>query len=181
MRSPRNLDRCLFFFLMIRRPPRSTLFPYTTLFRSPFAVRGGRVLPPFRDTLIKKDANGLVSYERSLEKFVEMLAVAGDDDELSGLLRLAVETPSPHSPHELVERALASPIAGEPDAPKDFAGLGGRILAQPLGDLRRVLRQVRRAPNIVPRGALHGKAPTQIRYRNRIPEVSITSGAPARC
>src|SRR5256885_12393516 len=28
-----------FFFLMIRRPPRSTLFPYTTLFRSD---RGGR-------------------------------------------------------------------------------------------------------------------------------------------
>src|SRR5438445_2892263 len=26
----------LFFFLMIRRPPRSTLFPYTTLFRSCF-------------------------------------------------------------------------------------------------------------------------------------------------
>src|SRR3712207_243191 len=26
-----------FFFLMIRRPPRSTLFPYTTLFRSPIA------------------------------------------------------------------------------------------------------------------------------------------------
>src|SRR5947199_3900829 len=25
-----------FFFLMIRRPPRSTLFSYTTLFRSPF-------------------------------------------------------------------------------------------------------------------------------------------------
>src|SRR2546430_13736416 len=30
-----------FFFLMIRRPPRSTLFPYTTLFRSP---RRGRWL-----------------------------------------------------------------------------------------------------------------------------------------
>src|SRR2546426_12668112 len=29
--SPRYF---LFFFLMIRRPPRSTLFPYTTLFRS---------------------------------------------------------------------------------------------------------------------------------------------------
>src|SRR5690348_18472219 len=28
----------LFFFLMIRRPPRSTLFPYTTLFRSQVAV-----------------------------------------------------------------------------------------------------------------------------------------------
>src|SRR2546427_8073342 len=30
---------CCFFFLMIRRPPRSTLFPYTTLFRSLRVVR----------------------------------------------------------------------------------------------------------------------------------------------
>src|SRR5256885_4761953 len=32
----RNIFRCVvfFFFLMIRRPPRSTLFPYTTLFRT---------------------------------------------------------------------------------------------------------------------------------------------------
>src|ERR1051326_9220557 len=29
-----------FFFLMIRRPPRSTLFPYTTLFRSPIRFDG---------------------------------------------------------------------------------------------------------------------------------------------
>src|SRR2546430_17095093 len=29
-----NLSKINFFFLMIRRPPRSTLFPYTTLFRS---------------------------------------------------------------------------------------------------------------------------------------------------
>src|SRR2546429_6790656 len=28
------LMQIIFFFLMIRRPPRSTLFPYTTLFRS---------------------------------------------------------------------------------------------------------------------------------------------------
>src|SRR5437764_8657208 len=34
----------LFFFLMIRRPPRSTLFPYTTLFRSQIpGVRDARV------------------------------------------------------------------------------------------------------------------------------------------
>src|SRR2546430_16100207 len=33
--SYRNVVFYLFFFLMIRRPPRSTLFPYTTLFRSP--------------------------------------------------------------------------------------------------------------------------------------------------
>src|SRR6266849_114786 len=47
-----------FFFLMIRRPPRSTLFPYTTLFRSRAVAAGhptacrpfGGVLPPPRET-----------------------------------------------------------------------------------------------------------------------------------
>src|SRR3712207_9558611 len=33
---------CVCFFLMIRRPPRSTLFPYTTLFRSPARVEKSR-------------------------------------------------------------------------------------------------------------------------------------------
>src|SRR5258707_2404545 len=33
--------RLFFFFLMIRRPPRSTLFPYTTLFRSSSTNRDG--------------------------------------------------------------------------------------------------------------------------------------------
>src|SRR3712207_7734684 len=41
-----TLELLFFFFLMIRRPPRSTLFPYTTLFRSdadaPPDGRGGR-------------------------------------------------------------------------------------------------------------------------------------------
>src|SRR3712207_5634354 len=38
----------LFFFLMIRRPPRSTLFPYTTLFRSliPSVFNPGGFGPP---------------------------------------------------------------------------------------------------------------------------------------
>src|SRR5438046_6320850 len=31
---PLSLSCSFFFFLMLRRPPRSTLFPYTTLFRS---------------------------------------------------------------------------------------------------------------------------------------------------
>src|SRR2546422_5214071 len=34
LHAPLVLSFFLFFFLMIRRPPRSTLFPYTTLFRS---------------------------------------------------------------------------------------------------------------------------------------------------
>src|SRR3989475_8967218 len=45
----------VFFFLMIRRPPRSTLFPYTTLFRS---ERGGEgplfaPLPPDEEAATK--------------------------------------------------------------------------------------------------------------------------------
>src|SRR2546429_2172333 len=36
------MEHLIFFFLMIRRPPRSTLFPYTTLFRSPGTRRRRR-------------------------------------------------------------------------------------------------------------------------------------------
>src|SRR2546425_4815706 len=39
-----------FFFLMIRRPPRSTLFPYTTLFRSPGAPLPCALLDAARGT-----------------------------------------------------------------------------------------------------------------------------------
>src|SRR3712207_7475528 len=38
-----DLHSSFFFFLMIRRPPRSTLFPYTTLFRSSGTVSADRV------------------------------------------------------------------------------------------------------------------------------------------
>src|SRR5438552_7665720 len=38
------LLRFTFFFLMIRRPPRSTLFPYTTLFRSDEPLQAGLVI-----------------------------------------------------------------------------------------------------------------------------------------
>src|SRR3712207_8283139 len=41
--------RLFFFFLMIRRPPRSTLFPYTTLFRSDYYEKSG--LTPYLDKL----------------------------------------------------------------------------------------------------------------------------------
>src|SRR6266545_6271230 len=48
---PQAVFYLFFFFLMIRRPPRSTLFPYTTLFRSASAgptlhqVRDEEVIP----------------------------------------------------------------------------------------------------------------------------------------
>src|SRR5437588_5072683 len=43
------LQDALLFFLMLRRPPRSTLFPYTTLFRSspwPGSTPAGSPVPP---------------------------------------------------------------------------------------------------------------------------------------
>src|SRR6266513_3972058 len=41
MKSPARLHLLRpFFFLIIRRPPRSTLFPYTTLFRSSWSAAG---------------------------------------------------------------------------------------------------------------------------------------------
>src|SRR5256884_666489 len=43
---PRN--HFIFFFLMIRRPPRSTLFPYTTLFRSPRRICSTRCRAAYR-------------------------------------------------------------------------------------------------------------------------------------
>src|SRR2546426_3147847 len=47
-----------FFFLMIRRPPRSTLFPYTTLFRSRFASALGRRRYPPQHPLVDRPRPG---------------------------------------------------------------------------------------------------------------------------
>src|SRR2546426_11929868 len=48
MRSVVRVISVYFFFLMIRRPPRSTLFPYTTLFRSQVRTDLQRTVRPRR-------------------------------------------------------------------------------------------------------------------------------------
>src|SRR4030042_5884010 len=63
---------CSFFFLMIRRPPRSTLFPYTTLFRSTqcsvaFTLRPSCASPPRvagtdRKSTRLNSSHGYISY-----------------------------------------------------------------------------------------------------------------------
>ena len=53
------IDVDLFFFLMIRRPPRSTLFPYTTLFRSLWAV--GAAITRKKRWEIKQDSERLAA------------------------------------------------------------------------------------------------------------------------
>src|SRR6478735_11736951 len=50
-----NISAHFFFFLMIRRPPRSTLFPYTTLFRSPRGQIVGDVGSDSDEEIIVRD------------------------------------------------------------------------------------------------------------------------------
>src|SRR2546430_5811068 len=55
-----------FFFLMIRRPPRSTLFPYTTLFRSRHAV--GRPGDLLEDPAHQQPREGADAYTDSARR-----------------------------------------------------------------------------------------------------------------
>src|SRR5438477_3436243 len=65
--------RLFFFFLMIRRPPRSTLFPYTTLFRS------GRAHEPCREGAVERLQVVDVGDQRLSQRPVDVVA-AGEID-----------------------------------------------------------------------------------------------------
>src|SRR3712207_8449264 len=70
----------LFFFLMIRRPPRSTLFPYTTLFRSRDERRGNDVSPRnLRPEHHQPDGDGADQYGTPHRRLGEQVAQAGQD------------------------------------------------------------------------------------------------------
>src|SRR3989442_4494869 len=53
---------------MIRRPPRSTLFPYTTLFRSDFSKR-------VKDELMKQQGRGMISKLLEFSSFPLLIVV----------------------------------------------------------------------------------------------------------
>src|SRR5205807_8613868 len=59
-----------FFFLIIRRPPRSTLFPYTTLFRSSLAERRARLV--VADLRLEVSMKPMVNSRRSEEHTSEL-------------------------------------------------------------------------------------------------------------
>src|SRR3989449_1401593 len=62
----RVLLALLFFFLMIRRPPRSTLFPYTTLFRSRSDTRScGRRGPARLGSTVERSSESVSEYTGS--------------------------------------------------------------------------------------------------------------------
>ena len=60
-----------FFFLMIRRPPRSTLFPYTTLFRSPAIAALSAAVPQITDLI-----NSLIELMGKIKTEIENLDVS---------------------------------------------------------------------------------------------------------
>src|SRR5947208_17193031 len=70
----------VFFLLLLRRPPRSTLFPYTTLFRSlvgapaqcPFLPDAGSHRPRFRHEQCTKRPRGARRLPRSEEHTSEL-------------------------------------------------------------------------------------------------------------
>src|SRR3712207_9435715 len=63
----------LFFFLMIRRPPRSTLFPYTTLFRS-------MVLRSKTPELVRQEFWGLLLAHFAVRGLMHEAALRADED-----------------------------------------------------------------------------------------------------
>src|SRR3712207_9265678 len=104
------------FFLMIRRPPRSTLFPYTTLFRSGVWNRGAAGLVVnvlalaygvFAIVLLLRPAPGTETFLDRWIVAIGLAIVAG-----TGLLYLFAARPDRHSAHvpEGDAREVAAPL-----------------------------------------------------------------------
>src|SRR5256885_12524522 len=96
------LSLFLFFFLMIRRPPRSTLFPYTTLFRSYLGDRLIRIARPHK--LLDPVAGPLIAVRLHI---LTRKTLGGLQTDLAGrVLRSEEHTSELQSPCNLVCRLL---------------------------------------------------------------------------
>src|SRR2546430_13165453 len=112
----RNVAHYLvFFFLMIRRPPRSTLFPYTTLFRSPLFPVG--TIPGSRC-----GEETTMSRSRSEGRLVYAVGVARSEEHTSELqsqsnlvCRLLLEKKNNPPPPCLPHPSTAPTLAVYPD------------------------------------------------------------------
>src|SRR5438045_7587296 len=72
----------MLFFIMILRPPRSTLFPYTTLFRSKSCVNG------IRNCLCRKSLSGNLSPARYSKSNLQLRRSEEHTSELQSLRHL---------------------------------------------------------------------------------------------
>src|SRR5256885_3325125 len=80
-----NISCDNFFFLMIRRPPRSTLFPYTTLFRSAVFVDQHRlVLEPVGPGLLAHAFKNALAQLAGVGREVQAFSVNAKLDAVNG-------------------------------------------------------------------------------------------------
>src|SRR5256885_12071097 len=89
---------CFFFFLMIRRPPRSTLFPYTTLFRSDCSTR--------RSFSLQLRHQSAVTSTKTILPSCTSDSIAGRSNRRHSLSRSEEHTSELQSPCNLVCRLL---------------------------------------------------------------------------
>src|SRR5256886_14082733 len=107
----------LFFFLMIRRPPRSTLFPYTTLFRSGRSAEIALRLPSLEEVRaalraatrgLVETADSIAGSQRDLGERTGDLAQQRSRDETAGGGRRPPPGVQPGAlPFQATERAQA--------------------------------------------------------------------------
>src|ERR1035438_4611482 len=162
-----------FFFLMIRRPPRSTLFPYTTLFRSHHLPDDHLdVLVVDVDALVPVDGLDLVD-----QVVLDVVAAANQEQLLradralgDAVARLDVVTIANHELGRGRNRVLTGFLVGGADGDLGLADLDHARVLAPDGDLAAVLVC---APNQL--GALADRHPVldhhRVPRRDRISRV----------
>src|SRR3712207_7663623 len=77
-----------FFFLMIRRPPRSTLFPYTTLFRS-WSIKNLKYN--------KSDKEVVITTNKDLDGGEYKLSIDGVEDKAGNVIQKIVKRSEEHT------------------------------------------------------------------------------------
>src|SRR5882757_2058574 len=144
----------LFFFLMIRRPPRSTLFPYTTLFRSRRPLTWGRLNEAVAALYAGLGQEQPPVFGDALTELLTQAAEAEAGAELHNflpLLRPVDDTAEPDADQEMV-LAPPAPLPPEPSSGRStFRGLPGGAPGAGVGPLVSGLRIGRRVDIVVPR------------------------------
>src|ERR1039457_7102238 len=97
----------LFFFLMIRRPPRSTLFPYTTLFRSVCDFRNGRQFPESQGEIVAEITYRSEEHTSELQSPCNLVCrLLLDKKKETSETQPPTQTPSPALSHPVLQRPL---------------------------------------------------------------------------
>src|SRR5271167_799251 len=109
-----------FFFLMIRRPPRSTLFPYTTLFRS-VVDDGSRDDTFFHMQRLRREFPSLVRLVRFSSNRGKRAALEAGFRDATGEIVITIDSDSEVEPKTIPE--MVTPFLAD----ADVGGVAGRV------------------------------------------------------